>query len=427
VKQVEAVVKQGREGRHRVAPGLYLQIEAPKPGVGARCSWLFRYQIAGRSRAMGLGALADVTLAKARERAEELRVVVRGGVDPIQARAAQARAAAAEAARAAVPTFKVVAEEYVAAQRNGWKNEKHADQWTSTLAAYAYPAIGALPVDAVTTDHVLDILKPIWMTKAETASRVRGRLEAVLDAAKVRGWRSGENPARWSGHLALLLPRKAKVAKVEHHAALPWQQTPAFWGSLADRTGTAAAALGFAILTAARSGEVRGMTWGEVDLEGRLWIIPAARMKAGREHRVPLTDAALALLKVAKPEAPDPERLVFPGQGGGALSDMSLTMLLRKMTRPGTKAAWTDAAGQTITAHGFRSTFRDWAGEATHHPREVIEQALAHGLKDKAEAAYARGDLLTKRAALMSDWAFFCTKPAQADVVRFPSAVVAAS
>lgn len=287
----------------------------------------------------------------------------------------------------------------------------------------------ARPVDVVSTDDVLAILRPIWTEKPETATRVRGRIEAVLDAAKVRGWRQGENPARWKGHLALLLPKRAKVAEVRHHPALDWRLVPSLLPELAAKDGAAARALRFAILTATRSGEVRGATWGEINMGEQLWVVPASRMKGGREHRVPLSDAALAVLHeaaAARSLAPNdlpPEDLVFPTRGGGALSDMALTVLLRKLKRPD-GSSWTDRAGATITAHGFRSSFRDWAGEATHHPREVIEHALAHRLKDKAEAAYARGDLLAKRAALMADWGAFATS-SQATVVQLQRRVIA--
>jgi integrase len=395
VKQVEALIRRGGAGRHRVAPGLYLQL-----GEG-RAAWLFRFKLPGRKpRAMGLGAVGDVSLAQARELAGRARLQVRGGIDPLDARQ---DAAHALLVRREAPAFQRAAEEHIAALEPGWRSDKHAAQWTATLRNYAFPIIGDLPVDAITTDHILAVLNPIWTTKPETAGRVRGRIEAVLDAAKVRGWRAGENPARWGGHLALLLPKKSKVMVVEHHAALDWRRMPDFWRALGERDGMAAQALRFAILTASRSGEVRGMRWGEVGPQQRLWTIPAARMKAAREHRVPLSDAASACL----PPRGEDDGLIFPARGGGMLSDMTLTALLRRM-------GWTDAAGSTITAHGFRSTFRDWAGEATAHPREVIEQALAHGLKDKAEAAYARGDLMSKRAVLMGDWASFATRPADA-------------
>ncbi len=252
---------------------------------------------------------------------------------------------------------------------------------------------------AVDTAAVLDVLRPIWAVKPETASRVRQRVEAVLDYATAAGARAGDNPARWRGHLENLLPKPGKVRAVEHHAALPWQDAPAFMAALARREGVAARALAFAILTAARSGEVRGLAWAEVDLETAVWTVPAARIKAGKEHRVPLTPAALALL----PTLGEPGALVFPSPAkvGSPLSDMTLAAVLKRMGR------------DDLTVHGFRSTFRDWAGEATAHPREVIEAALAHRLKDRAEAAYARGDLFAKRRRLMEDWAAYLSRPAE--------------
>lgn len=412
--QAKARATEGRKGRFAAGGGIYLQVD------GSRASWLLRYQLRGRARTMGLGSFDaagkdGLTLAQARDCAAKEKVLIRAGVDPLDAR--HAKVVAAAIPTPTVPTFQVTAEQFIAAQEAGWRSAKHGAQWTSTLSTYAFPMIGPKAVNAVTTDDVLAILQPVWTTKPETATRVRGRIEAVLDTAKARGWREGENPARWKGHLALMLPRRSKVAAVEHHPALPWQEVPAFMVALAAKSGTAALALRLAVLTAARSGEVRGMTWGEVDFVGKLWTIPATRMKAGREHRVPLSDAALAMLHIARGD-PEPaaDTLVFAARGGGnPLSDMALTMLLRKAKRPD-GGGWTDRAGETITAHGFRSSFRDWAGEATAHPREVIEQALAHQLRDKAEAAYARGDLLAKRTALMTDWSVYCLR-ALGDVV----------
>lgn len=418
VKQVEALVRRGGTGRHRVAPNVYVQL------TDGRAAWLFRYKLTGQKpRAMGLGGVGDVSFAKARELAEEARRLVKAGIDPLEARK---QAAVTRLIRREAPSFRKAAEEFIANQEAGWKSGKHAAQWGATLKTYVYPIIGDLPVDSIVTDHVLDILKPIWTTKAETASRVRGRIEAILDGAKVRGWRNGENPARWTGHLALLLPRKTKIAKVAHHAALDWRLMPDFWAALALRNGASAQALRFAILTAARSGEVRHATWREIDLTAQLWVIPAVRMKCSREHRVPLADAAVAVLRNALPKdgsEPAPDALVFPAPSGEALSDMALTALLRKMKQLDAEEPWIDAAGKAITAHGFRSAFRDWAGESTHHPRESIEQALAHGLKDKSEAAYARGDLLAKRAVLMSDWATFVTRSQDSRVLRLRQAV----
>jgi integrase len=411
-KQVENLARRRLRGRFGAGEGLYLQVTEK----GA--SWLFRFKLNGRPRMMGLGAYPEVSLAEARGRSLKMRAATHIGVDPLEEKHANRRVARqtrmAAAANPTQPTFRDAAEAYIAAHRTGWRNPKHAQQWANTLATYVYPKIGDVPVDALTLDHVLAVLQPIWHAKTETASRVRGRIELVLDAARARGWRSAENPARWRGNLAMWLPVRTRVTKVEHHAALDWRQVPAIIPVLAARPGMAALALRFLILTAVRSGDVRGATWAEIDENYGfpLWVIPVQRMKVqqgqrGRldDHRVPLSDAALAILEEvrARPQPDNPAALVFPALSGKPLSDMTLTALLRRL-------GWTDAAGKTITAHGFRSSFRDWAGESTAHPREVIEAALAHRIKDKAEAAYARGDLLVKRRALMNDWADFCTR-----------------
>ena len=406
-KQVELLVKARKPGRVAVGDGLYLQI-TPK---GA--SWLFRFQLNGKACAMGLGAYLLVPMARAREAALAARLVARGGVDPIASRRSERRMAGQAAPTG--PTFRQAAESYIADHAPAWHNRKHATQWSSTLATYAFPVFGAIAVDAVSTDHVLQALRPIWNTRTATASRVRGRIEVILDAAKARGWRSGENPARWRGHLAVLLPAPGRAAKPRHHAALDWRQVPALMPVLTQHRGMAAPALRFAILTAARSGEVRFARWREIDDERCLWIVPAERMKAGREHRVPLSAPALAVLQEVRAlTATDgaPDGLVFHTPRGGALYDTALTQLLRRINR-------TDDAGRIVTAHGFRSSFRDWAGETTAHPREVIEAALAHQLRDAAEAAYARGDLLAKRARLMADWGAFCTHE-PASVIALP-------
>jgi integrase len=292
-------------------------------------------------------------------------------------------------------TFDQCAAAYIDAHRSGWKNAKHADQWKNTLATYASPIIGALPVADVDTDLVVKVLTPIWTTRTETATRVRGRIESILDWATVSRFRQGDNPARWRGHLENLLANPNKVAPVKNHPALPWRETPAFMVRLAQCRGVAARAAEFAILTAARSGEVRGATWDEVDLEARLWTVPAERMKAGKEHRVPLSGAAMALLAAI----PRRDGLIFAGRSGSAaLSDMSLTAVLRRLGR------------SDITIHGFRSSFRDWCAEAVGNSfsREVCEHALAHSLPDRVEAAYRRGDLLDKRVVLMQAWADYC-------------------
>ena len=360
--------------------------------------WAFRYTLVGKAREMGLGAYPDVTLKEDRERAAEARKSLRDGIDPIDQK--RSVRAAMIAAHESALSFDKCAEVYIAAHRAGWKNAKHADQWTNTIKTYASPIAGAVSVNLIDTATLMRILEPIWTTKTETASRLRGRIESILDWATVRGYRTGDNPARWTGHLSELLPKPSKVAKAGHHAALPYQEVGAFMAALREQAGLGARALEFAILTASRSGEVRGATWAEVDIDGAEWIIPANRMKAEKEHRIPLSDAALKLL-AALPRL-DGSELIFPNGKGTPLSDMTLTAVLRRMERG------------DITAHGFRSTFRDWAGETSAYPREVIEHALAHLLKDKAEASYARGTLFDKRRHLMADWAKYCSTVATA-------------
>ena len=401
-------VKNAKAGRYGDGNGLYLLVRSAETRF-----WVFRYTVEGRMREMGLGRAgaddAAVPLAKARTLAADLLKQVRAGVDPLDQREADAKAAAAEAQRAAIrgTTFRTVAERYLDAHEKSWRNPKHRMQWRNTLDTYAHSHFGELPVGEVRTEHVLAALEPIWRTKPETATRVRGRIESVLDYATARDWRAGENPARWRGHLANLLPARDKVAPVEHHAALPWGEIAAFLKGLGAQGGVSAKALRFLILTAARSGEVLGARWGEIDQGARIWTVPATRMKAGREHRVPISEAALVVLaEMRKLRTVDSgEAFVFPGaQPGRPLSIMAMTMVLRRMKRA------------DLTVHGFRSTFRDWVGEATGTPREVAEAALAHNLADKTEAAYARGDLFTKRRRLMDDWAIYCetarsTKP----------------
>jgi integrase len=340
---------------------------------------------------MGLGPYPEVTLKEAREFALEARKLLRDDQDPIEKR--QARRSAMASERQAALTFAQCAAAFIAVKENEWKNAKHGEQWRTTLATYADPVIGKMLVRDVQQAHILKILEPIWTTKTETASRLRGRIENVLDYASARGYRQGDNPARWRGHLDKILATPSKVAKVEHHTALDYGHICAFMVELRRQFSMGARALEFAIITAARSGEVRGANWAEIDLDRAVWTIPEQRMKAGREHRIPLSDPALCMLR-AMPRIKDCE-LVFPNTKGTALSDMTLTAVLRRMGCP-------------VTAHGFRSTFRDWAGETTAYPREVIEHALAHQLKDKAAAAYARGTLFDKRRSLMADWAQFC-------------------
>lgn len=388
-----AVRNMSKPGLYSDGDGLYLQVTEAKAKT-----WIFRFRMAGKRRDMGLGPAGDrnVTLAAARDKAAEARNLLREGVDPIESRKAARLAVMAETAKAV--SFKDAAGTYIKAHETGWKNAKHIAQWTSTLEAYVYPSLGPLPVTAIDTGLVLNVLEPIWTTKTETASRVRGRIEAILDWAKVRGYREGENPARWKGHLDHLLPARSKVQKAGHHAALPYDDIGTFMVSLRLQEGTAARALEFAILTASRTSETLLATWSEIDLEKKLWTIPGERMKAGKEHRVPLSGAAVALLE--KMQKVNQGSYVFAGaKQNKPLSNMALLMTLRRMKRG------------DLTAHGFRSTFRDWCAERTAYPAEVAEMALAHAVGDKVEAAYRRGDLFEKRARLMEDWANFCSAP----------------
>lgn len=377
-------------GYHADGNGLYLQVSPS----GSK-SWVYRFMVAGRAREMGLGSLLNISLAEARERATEARKLAKAGIDPIEgAKAAEsARILAAATSR----TFKDCAEQYIKAHRAGWKSEKHAAQWSATLETYAYPIIGNLPVGAVDTGLILQVLEPIWKTKTETASRVRGRVESVLSWATVRGFRSGENPATWRGHLDNLLAEPRKVTKVKHHPALPYGDIAAFLPEIRNASGISARALEFLILTATRTGEIIGADWSEVDLKARAWTIPGSRMKGGREHRVPLSVQAIDILNAMK--AYRQSDYIFPGQRTGKpLSSMALLEVLRGIGRG------------DITAHGFRSTFRDWAAEQTNFPREVVEMALAHSIVNKTEAAYRRGELFEKRAKLMQAWADYCDK-----------------
>ena len=365
-------------GRYSDGGGLYLFVTAR----GGR-SWVFRYARAGKERDMGLGAVRDVSLARAREKAKVFRETLADGLDPADIRTPNA-----------VPTFGEAADAYLAAMEGSWRNEKHRAQWRSTLDAYCSP-LRDLKVDRIETADVLGVLKPIWQDKAETAARVRGRIEAILDAATAHGQRKGDNPARWRGHLQKLLPARKTLTR-GHHAALPFPEAPAFLADLREREAMAARALEFVILTAARTGEAIGATWREIDLDAALWTVPAARMKAGKEHRVPLSAPALAIMRALQPLASAPTDYVFPAaRRGKPLSNMAMAMLIK------------DRMKRAVTVHGFRSAFRDWAGERTNFPREVAEDALAHVNSDKVEAAYRRGDALEKRRALMEAWAGF--------------------
>lgn len=383
-------VKNAKPGRHADGAGLHLLV---KPS-GAR-SWVYRFMLNGKSRDVGLGAAGqgEMSLADARDEAAALRRKVKAGIDPLEERARDAAEAlaAAQAAKVAGTTFRDVAAAYVAANEDSWRNPKHRQQWRNTLDTYVYPVIGDLPVGEVETAHVLTILEPIWKGKAETASRIRGRIETVLDSAKARGYRQGENPARWRGHLAQILPARTRLSR-GHHKAIPYEEIPAFVRALRAREAVAALALEFVILTASRSGEVIGATWEEVDLSKAMWTVPAVRMKAAKEHRVPLSSRAVEILEGLKPLASD---WLFPGAKCGRLSGMAMGMLMRRMK--------VDA-----TVHGFRSGFRDWAAERTGYAHEVAEMALAHTIENKVERAYRRGDLFDKRRQLMDDWATYC-------------------
>ena len=386
-------------------PGLYgdgggLTLQITQGGVK---SWLFRFMMAGKAYGMGLGPTHTVSLAEARQKALAARKLIIDGINPLAAKKQDKITAALANAR--MMTFDQCAEAYVAAHKAGWKNAKHADQWTNTLSTYASPIIGHLPVAEIDTGLVVKCLTPIWETKTETASRLRGRIESILGWATTSGYRIGENPARWKGHLDNLLATISKASRTKHHPSLPWQRMNELITALRARDGASARAIEFTILTACRSGEVRGAKWSEFDREKKVWTIPAERMKAGREHEVPLSEAVLALLK-SLPQSSD---IVFPGTKGQPLSDMSLTAVIRRLNDKD-KPNWIDSNGDGITVHGFRSSFRMWAAEATNYPREVAEHALAHQLPDAVERAYQRGSQFTKRASLMADWAAHCNK-----------------
>ncbi|NPD68932.1 integrase arm-type DNA-binding domain-containing protein [Lichenicola cladoniae] len=392
-------------GRYGDGNGLWLQVRDAH-----HRSWLLRYKFEGRARQMGLGPVELVTLAEAREAGLEARKLVFKGIDPIDHRKA---AKVAKLEVQAVFTFQQVAERYIAAHEAGWRNEKHRYQWGATLKNLCYPVLGDKPVDQIDTGLVMRILDGLWQEKPETATRVRGRIESILDYAKARGWRAGENPARWKGHLENLLPKRSKVAKVKHHAALPWLEMGSFMEKVRSAEAVSAWALEFTILTAARTGETIGARWSEIDVNAGSWTIPAERMKAGQEHRVPLSGRAIELLEQVTPFRTSDASFVFPGaRVATGLSQMALIMTLRRLGHG------------HITVHGFRSTFRDWAAESTNYPREVAEAALAHTLRDRVEAAYRRSDLFDKRRQLLSEWEAFCARPARmtGDVVPMRAA-----
>jgi integrase len=418
------VARAKKLGMYGDGGGLYLQVT----GAGAK-SWVYRYWVPerdpatgelvrdpatkkgrGTSREMGLGSFTVVTLDEAREAAAEVRRLRHQGIDPIEARREAKLTKAIEKAKAL--KFRDAATTYIAAHRAGWRNEKHGAQWTATLETYAYPVIGDLSVQAIDTGLVLKVLEPIWTEKPETAGRVRGRIEAVLDWAKVRGYRMGENPASWKGHLDHLLPSRSKVRKIEHHPALPYGELPSFLVALSGEEGFAARALEFTILTAARTGETIGAPWNEINTRERFWTIPANRMKAERDQRVPLSKRAMAILEEMK-SVRDGDFLFPGGKSSKPLSNMAMLALIERMNGRRSAAGqprWTDPmnGNKDIVPHGFRSTFRDWASERTNFPNEVVEMALAHAVGDKVEGAYRRGDLFEKRVRLMDEWAKFC-------------------
>jgi integrase len=409
------VAREKRPGHYGDGGGLYLQVT----NRGSK-SWIFRYWIAqidpatgdivrdpstkkakGRAREMGLGSCITVSLAEARERALECRKLREKDIDPIEARQTAKQQAALERAKSL--KFKDAAATYMAAHRVAWKNDKHAAQWVSTLQTYAYPLLGDVSMYAIDTALVMKVIEPIWAEKPETANRLRGRIEAILDWATARGYREGENPARWRGHLDKLLPSRSKVRKTQHHSALAYAELPAFMTVLRQQEGVAARALEFTILTAARTSETIGARRSEFNIREKLWTIPAERMKAGKEHRVPLSVRGLEIIEAA---AADNDYVFAGGRPGHPLSNMAMLKLLERMGR------------DDLTVHGFRSTFRDWASERTNFPGEVVEMALAHIIDNKTEAAYRRGDLFEKRRRLMDAWAIFCNGAVSGSVIQ---------
>lgn len=396
------IAKLNAPGRYRdpETRGLYLQV-----GRTGTKSWLLRYELNGRERFHGLGSFKDFSLKEARERARLARQKIADGIDPIDVKRAERAVRAAEAAKTV--TFEEAARQYYDQNEPRWRNRKAAAQFLSTMEDYVFPIFGKVSVADVDTGLVLKALegehpkhpgKSIWMAIPETANRVRGRIENVLNWATTRGYREGENPARWRGHLQNVLPARGQIQRVEHHAALPYMELPAFMIALAERDGIAAKALEFTILTAARTGEVIGATWDEIDLGGKVWTVPAARMKASKEHRVPLSDLACEILRSLPREKENP--FVFIGARASGLSNMSMASVLKRMDR------------SDVTVHGFRSTFRDWAAELTAYQNHIVEQALAHTIGNAVERAYRRGDMFDKRSRLLADWARFCTSPA---------------
>lgn len=381
-------VATAKTGKHEDGGGLRLVV-----GASGSKKWVFRFTLKGKRREMGLGSYPTVGLGDARAVADEYRRQVLDGIDPIKARAKEP---------VVIPTFTSCAATYIRAHRHGWKNHKHQRQWVSTLRRYACPVIGNKTVDEITTEDILMILKPIWNTTNETAKRVQGRIENVLDYGAARHWRDPSNPARWRGHLSMLLPKPSKIQKVRHHPAMPYDQVPAFMDELRKKESSSAYALRFLILTATRTNEVIGATWEEIDLIKKVWTIPENRMKAGREHRVPLSKEMITILYEVPRVVGNP--FVFPGGlPGKGLSIHALLMIMRKM------GYGVNGERGNYVPHGFRSSFRDWSGEVSSYPRDVAEMALAHTIQNKVEAAYRRGDLFEKRRAMMDDWEAWLT------------------
>jgi integrase len=384
-------------GRYPDGHNLYLQV-----GDTGGKSWLFRFERDGRERWHGLGAAYTFSLKEARARARAARQLLADGIDPIDHR--KAEKAKLAAAKAKLLIFREATERYFDQHEGKWKNAKHRAQFISTLKTYAYPVLGNMSVAEIDTPAVLRAIEPHWLTKTETMNRTRGRIESVLDWATVRGYRMGDNPARWKGHLAEVLPARGQVAKVNHHAALAYAAMPTFMAELRKREGVAARALEFTILNISRTAETLGAQWSEIDLDAKLWTVPAGRMKGGREHRVALSERAIALLRALPTEDGNPHVFLGP-RGGTGLSSMAMAHVLKRMRH------------NDITVHGFRSSFRDWAAEQTAFPNHVVEMALAHVIENKSEAAYRRGDLLKKRGQLAEAWSKFCYSPPPAGAV----------
>lgn len=383
------VARLSKDGAHAVGgvPGLQLQV------IGPSRVWVLRFSLHGKRRRMGLGSYPAVSLAAAREAGRQAHHLIRAGIDPIDERH-NAREALSVAASKSL-TFNAAAERFIAAHEDGWRNSKHRLQWVNTIATYASPVIGSMMVNQVEQRHILQILDPIWRSKTETASRLRGRIEQILNWATVQELREGPNPARWRDHLDLLLPAPEKVAPVKHHPAVSLSDARRVWEQITASQGNGSLALQLQILTAGRSGEARGARWSEIDWTTQVWTIPADRMKAKIEHRVPLSEQALELLtNMPRIEGTD---LIFPSSKMTPLSDMTLTAVMRRLKRP-------------EVPHGWRSTFRDWVGECTDYPGDLAEKALAHSVGSKVEQAYRRGDMLNKRRPLMQEWADFLTR-----------------